>query len=283
MAEAAVDTSFRIEKPARASVLAGEVYRGKKIARRFGFLFALLMLVTAVASTKAAFQAIRAVPVQAASDALQNTNEENQPNLAELLALLRKADRWYAFQPFTADDTANLAYLHMMVAIKQGTWNPTGKKHLQQAETYFRHSLKRSAANSVAWARLAHVLILRGKPPEQAVILWQKSIEAAPFEPKLLLWRGDFGLGNNAFLNEKQKAMTKAQIVNAWTLYPWGTSKLLAKHNLPKYLEDTWNDDEEGKKKFEKNYHYAREEWLQQRKATPLLRLKPPLDSPKKK
>lgn len=103
---------------------------------------------------------------------------------------------------------------------------------LDRAIESLRAGLARAPRASFAWAKLAYAIQLRNGMSKPAIDAWHMSIETAPAEPRLVLWRSEFGAAALPLLDVEDQGRVAQQMRHAWRFDREGLARLARDRGL---------------------------------------------------
>jgi hypothetical protein len=148
----------------------------------------------------------------------------------------------------------DLGYLSMLAAQWENPYSLEGRIHALGAKTPLEKAIASRPSDAFTWSRLAFVYTTLLQP-KKALAAWRMSINAAPFEPTLLLWQIGFSLPLYDTLSDTDQQRVQQQVLNLWRFSRWQTAKILAEFQRPELLRPRLIESE-GSKDFEQAYRH---------------------------
>ena len=106
----------------------------------------------------------------------------------------------------------------------------------ERSEKATRSALAREPANAQAWARLAWLRHLGYYPVSEILDPLRLSMQMAPAQRGLLLWRLELAAIYQSAWDEEFERLLERQVVYAWRASPRGLVTLATKHNITGFI-----------------------------------------------
>lgn len=166
---------------------------------------------------------------------------------------------------------AAAGYVLLRAALAEREKDPAAfRRYLEQAEAALSSALRQRPADSYSWARLALVRLELRRPLGDVLMAWRLSVQTAPFEPQLLVWRLGIGLGLYSQMETADRETVWQQTLGAWDASQWRTARLLALYERPDLLRPQLQErPEKERAKFEEGYNW----FLQEKQQNPQTKL----------
>lgn len=165
-----------------------------------------------------------------------NVSEEE---LGRLISSREAVVSWYATNA-VLDDLA-LAYLEK--ARRVGVLKSGAAPDLKRALEYQKMALSHSPADTYGWSRLTYMLLVGQGPSEQAAQSFVHAMDAAPYEPRLMLNRLSTAMMLSSYLDEDAKSRLPRLVRDAWMIDEEGVAQAAKAGRFTSQLKSVLGED----------------------------------------
>jgi len=147
-------------------------------------------------------------------EAIFEGNNASDDDLIRLLVTREGVASWYVTNAVLND----LALAYLEKARRIGVLRPEAVKDINIAIDWQLMALSKSPADTYGWSRLAYLLLIAEGPSKRAAQALAHAIEAAPYEPRLMLTRLNTAMLLSNYLSEATKEKLPRIIQDTWAL-----------------------------------------------------------------
>ncbi|MDD3288756.1 MAG: hypothetical protein PHX43_07125 [Alphaproteobacteria bacterium] len=202
-------------------------------------LCAGLAVVILVMASPALVARIILLPGNSVREDLLNNQKVLDADIAKLISSREKVMPWFENSEILND----LALAYLAKANNDGLVGVAAANNVNLALKFQKKALEDSPADTFGWARMSYLLMLTKAPSQEAAHALALSMDAGPYEPRLLLSRISAAMLLFDFLDEDAKARLPTLLRESWRLNRRRTEDAARKGHFTEALDAALRED----------------------------------------